>query len=358
MRKKRVIIAAGGTGGHIYPAMSLGKELLEKGLEVHFAGGGLKNNQYFDRNIFPYTEITSGFLSTKNPLKLLRGMLQVAWGITQSRKLLKSFAPDMVIGFGSYHTFPILLAAKYSSVPIILHEQNAIPGRVNRIFAPSALFTAISIPDAEKKIPGKCNVVEMPLKIKSRFTKDVARKHFNLNPDVKTLLIFGGSQGAEGINRALLHMVPNIKEMQVIHFTGDPTTSTQARKLYLENSIPACVKEFENRMDLAWSAADLAITRSGASTIAEAIQYEVPLIMIPFPRAMDNHQDKNADFMINTVGGGFKINEQKAHGPQFFQLLHEIPIEKMTRSILEYKKNYGATGLSSLILDALGEKKC
>lgn len=356
MPKKKVLIAVGGTGGHVYPATSLGKELSERGVEVKFAGGGLSKNKYFDRNQFSFNEITCGFLSTKNPIKLFSGMINVGKGLLESRKMLKEFQPDIVVGFGSFYTFPILSAAKFASIPIILHEQNAIPGRVNRILSPYVSLTAVSIPDASKHLSGKVIQVDMPLKIKNRLTKEEARKYYELDPKMKTILIFGGSQGSDAINQTFLKCVPFLKDFQVIHFTGNVQTTVMAKEMYQRYQIAYCVKDFEMHMECAWSAVDLAITRSGASTIAEAIEFEVPLLMIPFPKAMDNHQEKNADFMIQTVGGGDKLLEKNLHPSALAKKIMELPFEEMRVSISKFKEKNKNQSLFYLVSDLLEMK--
>jgi UDP-N-acetylglucosamine--N-acetylmuramyl-(pentapeptide) pyrophosphoryl-undecaprenol N-acetylglucosamine transferase len=347
MSKKKVLIAVGGTGGHVYPATSLAKELLVMGVKVQFVGGGLSGNKYFDRNRFSFQEITCGFISTKNPFKLFHGMIHVGQGMYESWNILKEFKPDVVVGFGSFYTFPILTAAKLRSIPIILHEQNAFPGRVNRLLSPYASVTAVSIPDAAKHLSGNIVQVEMPLKLKGSFTKEEAREYFQLDPAKKTILVFGGSQGAQAINQTFL--AAGVKDFQVIHFTGKKEMTARAKEIYERDGIVSCVKDFEGQMDYAWSAADLAITRSGASTIAEAIEYEVPLIMIPFPQAMDNHQEKNADFMIDTVGGGKKILEKNLQPTILAKTIAEFPLQQMQHAIARYKEQKQPQSLYSVV---------
>jgi UDP-N-acetylglucosamine--N-acetylmuramyl-(pentapeptide) pyrophosphoryl-undecaprenol N-acetylglucosamine transferase len=355
MSKKKVLIAVGGTGGHVFPAASLGKELIDNNVEVKFVGGGLLQNKYFDRKQFSFQEITCGFLSTRNPIKFLKGMLNVGRGILEGRKILKEFGPDVVVGFGSFYTFPILSAAKLtSSAPIILHEQNAIPGRVNRLLSPYVNFTAVSMPDASKVLAGNVRHVEMPLKVTHHISKEKARNHYGLAPEKRTILIFGGSQGAGVLNHTFLKSIPGLKDVQIIHFTGNSEMTLEAKEFYHKHQILSCVKDFEGSMNYAWSAADLAITRSGASTIAEAIEYEVPLIMCPFPKAMDNHQEKNADFMIQTVGGGEKILEKNLMPNELALQITGLPLDKMKQSIIEYKNNTKSPSLLSLVVEILG----
>src|ERR1700722_8709483 len=127
--KKRVMIVVGGTGGHVYPSISLARQLhrAEPGINVMFVGGDLKNNRFFDHHAFLHKSVECGPVNSKNPFKFLKNLKKILTGIWQSRSIIKTFKPDLIIGFGSYHTFPTLLAAKFSKVPIILHEANSIP---------------------------------------------------------------------------------------------------------------------------------------------------------------------------------------------------------------------------------------
>ena len=126
MSLPKILIATGGTGGHIFPAQALATELLEKNYELLFAGGGLKSNRYFNRSRFPYAQIASATPLKGNPFKSL---FRIGKGINESLKLIDRYKPDMDVGFGSFYSFPVLAAARWSKIPIILFEPNAIPGK-------------------------------------------------------------------------------------------------------------------------------------------------------------------------------------------------------------------------------------
>jgi UDP-N-acetylglucosamine--N-acetylmuramyl-(pentapeptide) pyrophosphoryl-undecaprenol N-acetylglucosamine transferase len=142
MPSQRVLITAGGTGGHLYPAQALAQQLTAqtRPSEVLFAAGGLSTNRHFDRSRFRFQEVACSPLVSKNPIKSLRGGMNLVKGFCQSVSTIKTFRPDVVVGFGSYYTIPILLAAKWMKVPIVLHEANSVPGRANRWLACLALL--------------------------------------------------------------------------------------------------------------------------------------------------------------------------------------------------------------------------
>lgn len=200
---------------------------------------------------------------------------------------------------------------------------------------------------------------------KNNVSTEEARAYFDLAPDKTTLLVFGGSQGAQALNNAVTQALcsafnPAVgQNLQIIHITGQPEATTIIRYRYREWHLKACVKEFETRMDLAWQAADFMISRAGAGTISEAIEYEVPGILIPFPRAADNHQEKNADFMVTTVGGAEKILERDLDGQRLIRKIENwlqgSKIEEMRTRIATYKNEAELLDLAGLVQEILNK---
>lgn len=329
---KRVLITVGGTGGHIFPALGLARQIqqIASQVEIFFAGGKLGSNAYFLSSGYAYQEISCSPL-LKDPWSFLKAVYKISRGCWQSRALIRAFSPDVVVGFGSYHTFPVLMAAASKGVPIVLHEANSVPGKVNRFFSSYADLTGIHFPSAASKLQGKVKQVALPLRegyVKDAVSAEEARFYFGLDPDKLTLLVFGGSQGADAINRLFLEHVEEIispiqGQVQVIHFTGHSPLLPQISEMYAQKKIPACVKPFESRMDLAWQAASLCISRAGAASIAEQLEYEVPGILIPYPFASDQHQEKNADFMV-AQGIAFKFAEANLNRKRMTQVIGEL----------------------------------
>lgn len=342
----KILMAAGGSGGHIYPAMGLAADLLKHDptVQVMFAAGGLAESPFFDREAFAWTSISAAPLPKKNPLKLLKSCSTIAKGVWQSGRILSDFKPDLVIGFGSYHIFPVLLAAKLQRYPIALHEQNSKPGKVINLFSRQALMTGVYFPSAAKAVKGKSSLLMMPLRpgfSRNASTREEACKYFQLDPTVMTLLVFGGSQGAQFINRKIAQIVAEISKLgarfQVIHFTGNTADAEHVSSAYAAHRQKAVVKTLESRMDLAWRAADLAIVRAGAGTIAEQMEFEVPAIFIPYPHG-DGHQESNADFVVENAGGGWKFLESDWQQSTFSALLLLL-LEKNSPLLMEKQKN-------------------
>lgn len=354
---KRILIAVGGSGGHVYPAQAVAEGLKNNSpfdIELLFIGGGLTVNPFFDRNTFRFQDVACAPFSSKNPLTLCHNMYAFSHGILQSRRTIQLFTPDIIIGFGSFHSFPPLVAARLAKIPMILHEANAIPGKINRLFARYAHTISIAFPDAAELLEGNTVEVEMPMRTGYRtgiISKEEARKFYGLQPHLSTILIFGGSQGALAINRLCSEAAvicaekEGMPRFQVLHFTGSNKGNKEAIECYQRGSVKAIVKDFESRMDMAWSAADLVIGRSGASTVAEQIAFEVPGILIPYPYAADGHQDKNADFMALTVKGCFKYQQDQLTSEKVADILYKIldrdhaVLKEMKHAIQRYKNH-------------------
>ena len=236
--KRKVVIAAGGTGGHIYPAQALAKQMLKKDshLEIHFLAGGLSVNPYFHRDTFSFHEVSCGRMHKKSLLNTLKGCWKILLGIYESIRFLYAFKPDLVVGFGSYYALPPLLAAMVMRIPIVLHEANSIPGRVNRLLSQFVMMTGIHFPQAASLLKGRSVEVGMPMReehVKLRMSREMALEYYQLDSTLKTLLVFGGSQGAQAINRLIPSAVAQQKQpFQVIHITGNASATLELRQLY------------------------------------------------------------------------------------------------------------------------------
>lgn len=312
----KVLISTGGTGGHIFPAIALAQQLLEDDptCQVRFIGGGLSDNKYFDKGSYAFDNISCGSFVVKNPVSLVSSLFKIARGIWESCKIIRRFTPNVVVGFGSFYAFPPLVAARVMSVPLVLHEANSFPGKTISFMSRWATVTGVHFPATVGRLKGTVVEVGMPLRKglrKGATTVEEARGYFGLGDKKLTILVFGGSQGARALNGCVVQALCRIKTIpfQVVHFAGDPTAVERIAQSYADAGVDACVKPFEARMDMAWQAADCVIGRAGASTVAELVEYEVPAILIPYPYAA-GHQDHNASFVVNEVGGGIELVEK------------------------------------------------
>ena len=339
----KILIAAGGSGGHLFPAQQLA-ELMKGESEILFAGHKLGESPFFEREKISFAEIASAPPKWGKWLSFFKASLQ---GFSKSVSLIRSYAPDVVVGFGSYHAFPVLLAAAVLRKKIVLFEANCILGKVNRLFSPAAKKIAVQFPQ-QKALSKGVFVPYLPWKKEkqSDVSKERARGYFGLEPGKTTLLVFGGSQGAAFLNEAMPKAARLLGGVQVIHLTGKGSVRYEG--------IPSCVKECEKEMPLAYAAADIAVCRSGAGTVAELIRHRKPALLIPFPHASENHQWINGQFLKTQVGGA-RLLEQAEASPEKIAAEIEALLAEGKGAMKEWKIEE-TTDFSALVR-AVGEMR-
>ncbi len=363
---KRIVIAVGGTGGHIFPAHALAEDFLQSNerVKVRFIGAKLSSNTYFSQERFDFREIKSGTPFSKHPWKVIKAFASLFTGIYQSFKHLKAYRPNLVVGFGSFHSFPVLFAARIRKTPIVLFESNVLPGKVNRLCSKWAKATAVQFLAAGKFLKGKVVPVLMPRNhCTSTPTRKESWKYYGLCENLFTILIVGGSQGSEAINHNFCGAIARLTEteipFQVIHISGNAQRAEKLREVYKQYQIPASVKPFEERMDYAWRAADMSISRAGSATLAEQIEFCTPGILIPFPRASEDHQGVNASFLQEEVKGGVKISEAELSSDLLFETINSFlkesksQLKEMRKGLSDYKGHSDKTTLSGVVFDLL-----
>jgi UDP-N-acetylglucosamine--N-acetylmuramyl-(pentapeptide) pyrophosphoryl-undecaprenol N-acetylglucosamine transferase len=359
MERKRLILSAGGTGGHLFPALALANQLDE--FELIFIAGGLSSSPFFKQTAFGYREIATAPLSLKKPLSLCHNGWRIGKGVHQSRKFLKELSPAAVIGFGSYHTFPLLLAAQIEKIPIFLHEQNVFPGRVTRLFSRWAKFTATTFCETAEFLKGSCWPVTFPgAKGAKEGSAAEAYAYFELTPAKPTLLIYGGSKGAHFLNELLiaaLNFTP--LPFQILHFTGTRGEVEKIKRAYTLRNVAHSVKPFETQMHRALQIADLAIARAGAGTLIDLIEWEVPALLIPYPWASEAHQQRNGEYFEKIVKGGSMFQQERAT-PQMIasRLLNfsKKELDEKRKNIQEYKQKRETKEFIELIREYLDAK--
>lgn len=326
----RILIAAGGSGGHLFPAQKLAELFPEA--QIHFAGHRLADSPFFRREQFSFSSIES--CSIDRPVSFLRTL----WKSTPAAlRPLRRWAPDVVVGFGSYHTIPVLLAAVILRKPIVLYEANASLGRVNGLFAPFARAVASPFP----KLPCKqaVQIAFFPW-IQEGFSPVEAQVRSREERPV--CLVFGGSQGASFLNEHFWK-IAQLAHLQVIHCTGSESTVAIVQEQYAKVGVPALVKAFESQMERVYAEVDCAVCRAGSGTVGELIHYRVPALLIPYPYAA-GHQQKNAEFFAG-IGGGRWLKQNDADPERCAQLLKDLlrRKEEARQSLRHFVEQNGAT---------------
>lgn len=322
----RVLIAAGGTGGHIYPGIAVAQEILRRdpAAVVRFVGTarGLET-RLVPQSGFELSLIDSAGLKNVSVVARMKGLAILPKSFVSARRLIREFGPDVVVGAGGYVSGPVVLMAAMLGKPTLVMESNALPGWTNRVLARFVNRAAVSFEQALPYFRGKGVVTGNP----------VRREFFEIPPKRRepgrmSILIFGGSQGARAINEATVAALPLLKSLPVAlrikHQTG-PADFEKVKAAYAsagwnEN---ADVRSYIDNMMDDFAAADLVICRAGATTTAELIAAGKASIMVPFPYAADDHQRKNAE-ALQAAGAARMIVQQELNAERLVKEIREL----------------------------------
>jgi len=323
-----IVIAAGGTGGHLYPAIALAREFLRRdaSAKIVFVGTakGIESKVLAHEG-FPLELITAKPVMGKGFADALRGLLSVPAGLWQSWKILGAHRADLVIGVGGYTSPTMLAAAALRGIARVILEPNAYPGMANIAVGPCAQRVFLAFESAAKKFAAsKVRVVGTP--IRQDFLKDAVRPAAAAAGAPQRLLIFGGSQGAKAINSAVIDGLASLKQalpgLSITHQTGE-ADHARVVEAYRQAGVPADVVPFLYDMPAVLRSADLVVARSGAMTIAELTACGKPAILIPLPTAIYNHQMMNARAM-EAAGGAMVLPQPELTGAQLAGAIADI----------------------------------
>jgi UDP-N-acetylglucosamine--N-acetylmuramyl-(pentapeptide) pyrophosphoryl-undecaprenol N-acetylglucosamine transferase len=292
----RAILAGGGTGGHVIPALAIAQELEKRyQAEVLFIGTarGLEN-RLVPAAGFALRLVEVGALNRVSLATRMRTAWNLPRAVLAAAKMLNEFQPDLVIGVGGYASGPAMLAAILKHIPTLAFEPNLVPGFANRLVAPFVSAAAVHFEQTAERFR---NAVVTGVPVRPAFF-EISRKPYSAASP--TLLVFGGSQGARAINQAVIRAAPELARrlpaLELIHQTGEHDYN-EVQAAYARLAISAEVHKFIDDMPRFFARADLVLCRSGASTVAEIAAAAKPAIFVPFPRAADDHQRRNAEAM-------------------------------------------------------------
>ncbi|MBI2265608.1 MAG: undecaprenyldiphospho-muramoylpentapeptide beta-N-acetylglucosaminyltransferase [Armatimonadetes bacterium] len=300
----RVVIAGGGTGGHLYPGLAVA-EALAPSTSVLFVGtpNGLEA-RVVPRLGFSFLPVRSRHVSSRNPFKNALSLIEVARGVGQSFGILRKFRPDIVVGTGGYASGPAIVAARIAGIPAVIMEQNVLPGKATKYLAPFAGRVLASFAETVRYLPGrsKVDVPGNPVRKEIlRASRDEALARFGMDGIRKVILVSGASQGSQRINRTVLEMVQRARELrnwQILHLTGEKLyceVDEERRKLsLLDSEIRYEIMPYCDHMGDAYAVADIVLSRAGATTCAELTARGIPAVLIPYPHHRDRHQEHNA----------------------------------------------------------------
>ena len=347
---KRVIIAGGGTGGHIFPAIAIANALkkIDSSIEILFVGAkGRMEMEKVPQAGYKIEGLDiAGFNRSsliKNvglPYKLIKSFLQV-------RKIIKKFRPDAVIGVGGYSSYPVLRVAQGKGIPTFIHESNSFAGKSNMMLGKKATKIFTGTDEMEKFFPKeKIMVTGNPVRVAitgASVTRSEGIKFFSLNEVKKTVLIVGGSLGAKSINEAIDKGLDDLlsQNLQLIWQTGKPYSAKAKERTSEKKSV--WVNEFITQMEYAYAAADVVVARSGAMTVAELCVAKKPVLFVPYPFAAEDHQTVNAMQLVNK-NAAMMVKDSEAMQKLVFMT---IELTKDESKQEELKKNIAALAITN-----------
>lgn len=367
MTTTRVLIVAGGTGGHISPGIALYEELKSQGAEVWLLMSKKDARFTYAKELGSDILYYSAPQFGKNPFALLAFPIRFACAVLISKGMLKKYTIEAVVGMGGYVSAPMLYAARSKKVPFYLCEQNSVPGKVTRYFSRYAEAVFSTFENARNHLPLAkkfyCTGNPIRKKIFEVEEKERARAVFNMRHCKKVVLAIGGSQGAVKINElvvGLKNAYPReFKDVGFIWSTGEFSYETYKKRIQEEDIAGSVfLSPFITNVQTAYRACDIAISRAGAGVMMELAAMGVPSILIPYPFAADNHQDSNADEFAQ-AGAAIKIaNEdatEKKVAPVLLDLLNNpMKLERMRQAAFAVAKKNAAADIASVVMRKTG----
>jgi len=327
----KIVVSGGGTGGHIYPALALIREIKKKDPNAEFLYIGTEKgleSTIVPRENIPFKSIHITGFRRKLSFENIKTVLRFLKGVTDSKRILKEFNADVVIGTGGYVCGPVVYAAAKLGIPTIIHEQNSIPGLTNKFLSRYVDRIGICFEDARQYFPAEKVVMTGNPRASEVLGQDgkKGRQSVGLKDNQPAVLIFGGSRGAKPLNEAVLKSLTEMgsKPYQVLYITGDVHYEEVKKEVELiGNPENVIIKPFIHNMPEVLAGIDLTVARAGATTLAELTSLGIPSILIPSPYVTDNHQEKNA-LALSTHQAAELLLEKDLTGPKLIEKIDGI----------------------------------
>ena len=322
------VIACGGTGGHLFPGIAVAEALRKRGHEVMLfvSEKEIDTIALSSRSDFRFEKLPSVGLPSVYSPAIFGFLRRFNESFSRCRAIYKKFQPQAVLGMGGFTSTPPILAGRLRGASTFIHESNAVPGKANRLTARLVRAVLLGFKECAPFFPkARTEVTGTPIRTElERLDPRMARQKLGLREDLTTLLVMGGSQGASGINRAMIKSLPFLHELplQIIHLAGARDERLVADNYRREN-IPAFVAAFHHQMEEVYSAANLSVARSGAASLAELAFFGLACILVPFPYATDDHQSRNAEIFVRG-GAAILVKESEISGDMLARKIKEI----------------------------------
>lgn len=364
-KRKRMFIAAGGTGGHVFPGIAIADEIKRRNpsVDITFAGTarGLESN-LLPKLGWPLMLMGSQSIKDKGLLGKLLALMRLPFSVMRAALVLAVDRPALVVSIGGYAAAPLVMAAWIVRVPVVLVEPNAVAGMTNRKLGRLARKVFIAFEEAGKYFAeGKSVITGAPIRAEVLAAKRVPKK----TEDTRTLFIFGGSQGAMRLNNAMCAAAQKLSssgtKFAVIHQTGVGIDPKKVQAVYTKLGIEAKVMTFCDRIWDCYREADLVVARSGANTVAELAALGLPSILVPYPYAADDHQKANAMALVS-AGGARMIEDAECDGVRLAREIEDVlenrsGLARMERGALSFGRPDAAARIADMCIDMMASKR-
>ncbi len=355
----KVIIAGGGTGGHVFPAISIAEEISKRDgkNDILFVGTkrGLENDLLLKRG-YKIEHISAEGIKGRGPIRSVKALFSALRGLMDSVSIIRRFKPDVVLGVGGYVSGPMLLAAAVYGTPTAICEQNTYPGVTNRILGKFVKRIFTTFEESARFFP-RSKVVLTGNPIRSEILQNNNRE---IKSEKTVILVFGGSQGAQKLNRSVPEALAKLDDISVIHQTG-PNDYENVKKAYGNYDIEARVLPFIEDMAGAYAEADFVIGRAGAGTISEITALGKPSLLIPYPYATNNHQMENAK-VLERAGASVLVEDKDATPENLLEALTDAlrkdKLHSMACSAATLGKPHAAKAIVDEITRLTGVNQC
>jgi UDP-N-acetylglucosamine--N-acetylmuramyl-(pentapeptide) pyrophosphoryl-undecaprenol N-acetylglucosamine transferase len=364
----RIVIGTGGTAGHIFPALATGERLRDEyGATVVFVGTGTGQEAALVPGAgFPLELIDAVPFHRGVSLRAIRAPISAMRAAGTARRFIRG--ADAVLGMGGYVSVPVTLATRRERVPLVVHEQNAVMGLGNRLSSRWAAVVGLSFREAGRHLPRRTRAVLVGNPVREEIVRAAARREelaaeahseLGLEEGRTTILVFGGSQGALRLNRATLELAEILgdrDDLQILVAAGRRNHDEVVRRIPTSSSILVRAVSFLERMELAYAVADLAVSRAGATTVAELAVSGVPSILVPYPYATGNHQEANAR-ALERAGGAVVLLDEQTSGRMLAALVQKLVqwpdrLPSMARAARAFGRPDAADALARLVASA------
>ncbi len=366
----KILFAGGGTGGHFYPIIAVAEEVNRiiaetqlADIELYFMSDNPIDKDLLDKNKITYIEVKTGKRRTYASILNFFDIFKTAYACIITLWKIFVLYPDVIFGKGGYASFPAMFAAKILRVPVVIHESDIVPGKVNKYIGDYALKVAVSYPDAVTYFKNKDRIAQTGQPIRKALLgipQEDPFEAFHLERNVPIILVLGGSQGSERINENIVDILPQlIAKYQVLHQTGEANLDWMKRRaggVLVDNPNAGRYRPFgflpADQLRIAGKGATLVISRAG-STIFEISNWEKPSILIPLPIARDDHQKLNA-YSYARTGAASVIEEQNLKPGLFFSVIESIMNDQGRQQVMiEGSKQFAKTDAAEKIAELL-----